>query len=543
MTKKTSKAKLKIAAKEAKKLQAVKKNPKNASKTKKNVEAKKETRPGQQLRREKRKFHNWKKRVAHSKKVARVALSKKVAPLDGNENLIANKENDENLIANKENVEKIITEVPSPESLVNKNNLLAAVTGLRKLLTCKTGVKKDGFKDLLQEEKDDAHVFLQIICLKLPRPNEEGKVRPITIKVPFPHSIVDESTEVILITPDIEKGLNVDHENTLHKYKDLLLEHGAVGFVNEIISLRQLKVEYKEYEAKRNLANRVDIVLCDASVIRLVPMFLGKHFYSKNKHPIQVDLKVKDVSTEIQQALSQGQLHLSSLGNSSNIKVGRLGMTDEEVSANILSVVSKLCQHFPGGWENIQRLSIKTTTSKAIPVYANYTSLNSIGEPVIPALPKREDAEGTINVLHDLKVRVTAEGDVQICDKRLKKGLKSKTAKKYKPKISQTGLYIEQEDNLSDVDDDELKDKKKKKKPGKMTKTKTAFMEKLKEKRRHEFAAKTGKPISYPKNFKGPKAAIKKSKVITEKSARNKKNKVGNKANKKVAAKRIAKKI
>jgi len=523
MTKKTSKAKLKIAAQANKTLKAVKKNPKNASKKKKNVEAKKDTRPGQQLRREKRKFHNWKKRVAHSKKVA---------PLDGNENLIDN----------KENVEKIIKEIPSPESLVNKNNILSAVSGLRKLLNCKTGVNKDGFKDLLEEEKDDAHIFLQIICLKLPRPNEEGKVRPITIKVPFPHSIVDESTEVILITPDIERGLNVDHESTLHKYKDLLLEHGAVGFVNEIISLRQLKVEYKEYEAKRNLANRVDIVLCDASVIRLVPMFLGKHFYSKNKHPIQVDLKVKDVSKEIKQALSQGQLHLSSRGNSSNIKVGRLGMTDEEVSANILSVVPKLCQNFPGGWENIQRLSIKTTTSKAIPVYANYNSLNSIGEPVIPDLPKREDAEGTINVLHDLKVRVTAEGDVQVVDKRLKKGLKSKTAKKYKPKISQTGLYIEQEDNLSDVDDDELKDKKKKK-PAKMTKTKAAFMEKLKQKRRHEYAEKTGKSIKYPKNFKGPKATINKSKVIPEKSARYKKGKVVNKATKKVAAKRVAKKI
>jgi len=533
MTKKAANIKGKFRSKGNKKLKAVKKNPKKNIAAGQPLESKKKIRPGQQLRIEKTKFYNWKKQDAR--------IKKDNAALDGNENLVNNKEN------------KPVQEFPAPETLVDKSNLIAGVTGLRKLLSQSNNVNKDGFKDLLEEEKDDAQIFLQIICLKLPKPNKEGKVRPITIKVPFPHTIVDDSTEVILITPDIEKGLNVDHENTLHKYKDLLLEHGAVGLINEIIPLRQLKVEYKEYEAKRNLANRVDIVLCDASVIRLVPMFLGKHFYSKNKHPVQVDLKVKDVSKEIKRALSQGQLHLSSNGNTSNIKVGRLGMTDEEISANIISVVSKLCQHFPGGWENIQRLSIKTAKSKAIPVYVSYASLNSIEEPVIPDLPKREDAEGTINVLHDLKVRVSAEGDIKVVDKRLKKGLKSKTAKKYKPKVSSSGLYIEQEDNLSDVDDHELKEKKLKKKPAKMTKTKAAFMEKLKQKRRKEFAEKTGNPIKYPKDYKGPKATAKKSKVGKSNSAKKSKvgksnsskklkSKVGMKSHKN-SAKKVAKKI
>lgn len=523
MTKKAHSMKAKIGGKGNKKIKAVKKNPKKVIKTSQPVDLKKKIRPGQQLRLEKTKFYNWKKQNAR--------IKKDEAALDGNENLVENKEN------------KPVKELPPPETLVDKSNLIAGVTGLRKLLSQTNNVNKDGFKDLLEEETDDAQILLQIICLKMPKPNREGKVRPITIKVPFPHTITDDSTEVILITPDIEKGLNVDHENTLHKYKDLLLEHGAVGLVNEIIPLRQLKVEYKEYEAKRSLANRVDVVLCDASVIRLVPTFLGKHFYSKNKHPVQVDLKVKEVSKEIQRALSQGQLHLSSQGNTSNIKVGRLGMPDEEVAANIISVVSKISQHFPGGWENIQRLSIKTAKSKAIPVYASYATLNSIEEPVIPDLPKREDAEGTINVLHDLKVRVSAEGTIKVVDKRLKKGLKSKTTKKYKPKVSSSGLYIEQEDNLSDVDDNELKERKQKKKPNKMTKTKAAFMEKLKQKRRKEFAEKTGQAIKYPKDYTGPKATTKKSKGNKTNSSKKLKSKIGKKVNKTNSAKKVAKKI
>lgn len=53
--------------------------------------------------------------------------------------------------------------------------------------------------------------------------------------------------------------------------------------LSQIIPLRQLKVEYKEFEAKRNLSRRVDVVLCDDTVLRFVPKFLGKHFYEKKK--------------------------------------------------------------------------------------------------------------------------------------------------------------------------------------------------------------------------------------------------------------------
>lgn len=51
----------------------------------------------------------------------------------------------------------------------------------------------------------------------------------------------------------------------------------------QVIPLRQLKVEYKEFEAKRLLANRTDVLLCDDTVVRFIPKFLSKHFYTKKK--------------------------------------------------------------------------------------------------------------------------------------------------------------------------------------------------------------------------------------------------------------------
>ena len=66
-------------------------------------------------------------------------------------------------------------------------------------------------------------------------------------------------------------------------------------FPNQVISLRELKVEYKQYEAKLQLCNRFDLFLADDRIIRLVPQFLGKCFYKRKKIPLQINLKAKDL--------------------------------------------------------------------------------------------------------------------------------------------------------------------------------------------------------------------------------------------------------
>ena len=65
--------------------------------------------------------------------------------------------------------------------------------------------------------------------------------------------------------------------------------------VNEVIALRQLKVEYKQYESKLSLVKRYDIFLADSRIIRLLPKFLGKPFYARKKFPIPVDLRANDL--------------------------------------------------------------------------------------------------------------------------------------------------------------------------------------------------------------------------------------------------------
>ena len=51
----------------------------------------------------------------------------------------------------------------------------------------------------------------------------------------------------------------------------------------QIVPLKQIKLEYQPFEAKRNLLNMYDVYLADATVIRLLPEILGKAFYGRKR--------------------------------------------------------------------------------------------------------------------------------------------------------------------------------------------------------------------------------------------------------------------
>ena len=65
--------------------------------------------------------------------------------------------------------------------------------------------------------------------------------------------------------------------------------------MSEIIPLRELKVEYKQYEAKTALCHRFDKFLVDERILRLVPKFLGKPMFKRKRFPVPVNLSAGDL--------------------------------------------------------------------------------------------------------------------------------------------------------------------------------------------------------------------------------------------------------
>ena len=134
--------------------------------------------------------------------------------------------------------------------------------------------KQKGNK-LFEDEGSKVHV--QVNGIKLPKDDRRQLLR-----ITMPHCVVPDPVDVCLIVKDLQKGLKVDHEPTVNIFSELLADKG-VRNVTKVMSLRELKVEYKPHEAKLSMSKQYDVILADDRIIRLLPKFLGKHFYKKKR--------------------------------------------------------------------------------------------------------------------------------------------------------------------------------------------------------------------------------------------------------------------
>jgi hypothetical protein len=50
--------------------------------------------------------------------------------------------------------------------------------------------------------------------------------------------------------------------------------------------LRQLRIEFKPFEARGKFAKRFDVVLVDKRIAKFIPRYLGKAFYQAGKYAI-----------------------------------------------------------------------------------------------------------------------------------------------------------------------------------------------------------------------------------------------------------------
>lgn len=66
-------------------------------------------------------------------------------------------------------------------------------------------------------------------------------------------------------------------------YKNIFMIQMKTFQLFQVIPLKALKLEYKPFEAKRNLSNEFDLFLADSRIIRLLPSLLGKSFYGRKR--------------------------------------------------------------------------------------------------------------------------------------------------------------------------------------------------------------------------------------------------------------------
>lgn len=180
--------------------------------------------------------------------------------------------------------------------------------------------------------------------------------------------------------------------------------------------------------------------MVDDRIVPEMPRVLGKQWLQAKKSPIPVTLKRVDLKAELERAISSTYLRINK-GTSYAIKIGSLAAHNpEQLRENLLAVLPHLAVRLPnGGWDNVQSLHIKTTTSMALPLWNCSLAEDGEGETAsrffIPEVNEEEV---------EAKRKAKQEKDERIRGK-----------KQRKVEAAATRLAIEAASGESDEDDEE----------------------------------------------------------------------------------------
>nr|XP_042899481.1 ribosomal L1 domain-containing protein 1 isoform X1 [Parasteatoda tepidariorum] len=267
-------------------------------------------------------------------------------------------------------------------------------------------------KSLLDDESENP-IILQLTMKKIPPPYMQK-----FIKVHLPKSTLNETKEVCLITGDLDKrNTKAEVEPDVLHFKELLKSQ-HISQINEVITLRQLRKEYKPYEARRQLCGAYDVFLCDKKIAGVLPSTLGKSFFKKRKFPIQINMQTPNLKEQIENALSSTVFHITCKGNSCASEVADLSMKEDDILLNIMSSIEALKEQLPGQWDNVLGIYVKTPKSKAIPLFMSNDDPNEFN--FTNKRPRAEPVSGELSTLDDADVKVFRDGRVFVKNNKYK---------------------------------------------------------------------------------------------------------------------------
>jgi len=134
-------------------------------------------------------------------------------------------------------------------------------------------------------------------------------------------------------------------------------KHGGV----DAMSADDLKKLNKNKKLIKKLARKYDAFVASESLIKQIPRLLGPGLSKAGKFPTPVshadDLtgKINDVKSTIKFQLKK----VTCLA----VAVGNVGMTQEQLVANIMLAINYLVSLLKKGWQNVGSLTIKATMS------------------------------------------------------------------------------------------------------------------------------------------------------------------------------------
>jgi len=268
--------------------------------------------------------------------------------------------------------------------------------------------------------EQDSSVFLMCKYKKIALKKEPFHRRLIQL----PHSDRNPSnTSICLILPDMDRShaAKRDHDvdRQAREWAEILrTKHGiSSADVAKIMTFTQMEREFSQPIEKTQLANSYDIFLVDNVLMTKAFGFLGQNFKKPGKMPFPVHSERSSLAEEIERSYSLISLSIEPLKDSVSVRIGNLGQSLAELTANLEVIVENVLKYAPGGECNIRACYVQVNNSEAsLPVYVDFGSSNDVK---LAPSRKRVYSEiyGECSTLPDgLAVKVRADGEVTVVD-------------------------------------------------------------------------------------------------------------------------------
>ncbi|EIW68532.1 hypothetical protein TREMEDRAFT_39479 [Tremella mesenterica DSM 1558] len=200
----------------------------------------------------------------------------------------------------------------------------------------------------------EEHVWLVV---NTKRGSTRKRLMPVRVQLPHPPLPPPPASSVCLISKSPQRT-----------YKDLLSDN-KIKFINRVVGVEKLKGKFKPFEPRRQLLKEHDMFLCDEAVLDMMPGLLGKMFFQAKKQPIPVNMKRKDLRTELARAISSTYFHPTT-GTSTSTRIATPGVTSaSQTLENLLEAIPRVVGLIPDAWDNVLSIGIKTSESVLLPVW------------------------------------------------------------------------------------------------------------------------------------------------------------------------------
>lgn len=274
---------------------------------------------------------------------------------------------------------------------IPEKRIESAISGLEKYLNQeddseKVNEKTGKFK-LIDDDEDELKDKLQLIVVNNVPFNEDTDIsktkkaafKPLVINTTSSiHNHIAEFKKILVIVNDSVK-FNTDKEDETSSIYKLINEDKIP--IGEVITPKKLKTLYKPFENRRQLLADHSFILCDDSIVTLMPKLLGGKAFNKISStpiPIRVRNSSNTLSTSIKNFWNKKTAAKYPNGATLNINLGNLlTYTTKDQKHELVENIKSISKHFLDKYM-IRSIFLKSNFSPVIPVFYNEKSLKEL---------------------------------------------------------------------------------------------------------------------------------------------------------------------